>query len=118
MKVQVQNLRRKPLGPVRVNENKLITATVKSKEKPVVVGSCRLAASGIENVKGLATCDKKVNIVKGKAAGSRTQKCNSKGVAAGTIVTGQKGTRNSILQGHDRTGLAGKVHKSILDNIR
>nr|XP_011461144.1 PREDICTED: uncharacterized protein LOC101291124 isoform X2 [Fragaria vesca subsp. vesca] len=110
---KLKNLRRKPLGPVRVNENKLITSTVKSKEKPVVVGSCRLAASGIENAKGLATFDKKVNIVKGKAAGSRTQKCNSKGVAAGTIVTGQKETRNNILQGHDRTGLAGKENTGV-----
>ncbi|XP_062018436.1 uncharacterized protein LOC133734852 [Rosa rugosa] len=111
-KVQVQTLRRKPLAPVRVDENKLITATIKSKEKPVVGGSYRLAASGIENVKGLAASNKKENIVKGKATGSRTQKCNSKGVAAGTNVTGQKGTRNSIQQGHDRTGLAGK------ENIR
>lgn len=117
MKVQVHTLRRKPLAPVRVDENKLVTATIKSKEKPVVGGSYRLAASGIENVKGLAASNKKENIVKGKATGSRTQKCNSKGVAAGTNITGQKGTSNSIQQGHDRTGLAGKVRKSILNNI-
>lgn len=111
MKVPVQTLKRKPLGPVRVKETKLITATLKSKEKPVVGGSYRLAASRKENVKVLAASGKE-NIVKGRAAGSRTQKCNSNGVAAVTMVTGQKGTKDSILQGHDRT--AGKVYMSIL----
>ncbi|XP_050370133.1 uncharacterized protein LOC126788202 isoform X2 [Argentina anserina] len=111
-KVQVQTLRRKPLGPVRVNENKA-TATVKSKEKPVVGVSYSLAASGMENMKGCATSNKKEDIVKGETAGSQTLNCNSKGVAAVTIVTGQKGTRNSILQGHDRKGLAGKENINV-----
>lgn len=90
---------------------KLITATLKSKEKPVVGGSYRLAASRKENVKVLAASGNE-NIVKGRAAGSRTQKCNSNGVAAVTMVTGQKGTKDSTLQGHDRT--SGKVYMSIL----
>ncbi|XP_050138584.1 uncharacterized protein LOC126614928 [Malus sylvestris] len=92
-KVQYQIQRRKPLESVRVNENKSTTATVKSKEKPVVGGSNRMAASGKENVKG-------------KMAGS--QKCSNKGIAPVTMVWSPKGTKQSILQRTDRTGLAGK----------
>ncbi|BFG29337.1 hypothetical protein CerSpe_156120 [Prunus speciosa] len=92
-KVQYQTFRRKPLEPVGVHEKKSITTTVKSKEKAVVGRSNRLAASGKENVKR-------------RIVGS--QKGNSKDIAAVTMVWSPKGTKESILQRNDRTGLAGK----------
>ncbi|KAM2671829.1 hypothetical protein EV1_007597 [Malus domestica] len=91
-KVQYQILRRKPLDSVLVKETKPVT-TVKSKKKPVVGGSNRLAAPGKENLKG-------------RIAGS--QKCNNKGIAPVTMVWSPKGTKQSILRRTDQTGLAGK----------
>lgn len=92
-KVRYQTLQAR--APLRVKEQELSTAAIKSKEKMRAGRFNRLSGAGKENATGRM---------------SVSQKCGGKGIAAGVMVRGQKGTKQSASQ-KGGTGLVGSKEK-------
>lgn len=72
------------MGSSKGNEQNTATAASKPKGKSEIVGFNKLAGNGKEN--------------------ETSQKCNSRGAAAGGMIGGKKGTQKSVPQRNDISG--------------